>query len=583
MPQIAYLLSPQGAMNQQREKPNVENSPIVDYTKNIKNTALSYNPIKTKTAESPSILNRLMGLFSFNDSKVRGKLVQILTVLEKMDESRERDYQIMYMNQQIKKEKDDLRHKEVVNLFVEATKRRKRNVTRARVKPMGGGLASSLLIAGGAIGLLTFSSDAIAGIKKSIDIDLTDSVKKEFDEELEKLKNIFSMGDFEKEYENIKDSFKDDLDSLSKIRDFFELNFSTFLGGDEPKTVSQPEKDFDTDAEKMLQNINSQISTIEEKISKFEKYELKEQQERKTASVVGTPETVLEPEKPVPVPVTKRAEAVPRVTRVEEPSKRETAQRAASLSIQRETSAKTKTEAVQKLGQVVDNDPSPGQKSYGIFGMNTTGGIISFVEQYGKKFGLDKFKPGSPEFDKKWKEVAQARSSEFFDAQLNWYQNNIVSPLEKELSTILPQQIANDPKALIYMADRRLQYGRVMEQKALSFASSAKSTEEFIRRMSEFDRSNVEKAFETYLESNPKNRQGLINRINERERQSLRPENINFLGILIDERSRENDFASIQDSYMSMPYVAVNNTNVVTQKRITMNNNPNIHAHPLVG
>ena len=95
------------------------------------------------------------------------------------------------------------------------------------------------------------------------------------------------------------------------------------------------------------------------------------------------------------------------------------AERVAQISIAGETSAKTREGALKKAGQIVPNDPKPGQFSYGVFGMNTNGAIYKFVAE-NPQFGLTA-KPGTNEFNKQWETLAQTRGKELYNAQLLWY------------------------------------------------------------------------------------------------------------------------------------------------------------------
>lgn len=574
MPQIARLLSPPGTMNQQGEKPSVDNTAIESYANKLKNTSFSYNPIKTQIKPKPGIFNRLLGAFGLGENKATMKLNDILSVLQKMDERKERDYQLRYLQQEIEKEKDDKRHKELVNLFVQATNRRKRIKPSLRKKPMAGGISSTLLMAGGALALLSISSNAFAGIKKNIDTDFVDSIKKDFQEDLKELQESFGENDFKDKFEELKSLYKEDFGMLDKIREFFDQKISDIF-----KDGETPEEKFNQDADKLLTDLERQTKEIEAMVGSIES------EDESAAETKRLRETARPVRSATPiVPASEKPQDMkPTATPVSVTSRKETVQRAASLSIERESGAATKEQAIAKMGQIVNNDPAPGEKSYGIFGMNTRGGIKSFVEQYGEQLGLKGLEPGSKKFDETWMQIARTRSSEFFNAQLQWYERNIISVLEKDLLDFLPPELAKDPKILIYMADRRLQYGYAMENDALAQTIGAGTPEEFIRNMSVFDRENIDKAFRKYLMNNPKNRQGLINRINERERRSLQSENINFLGNVIDQGSREIDLAYLEEEYNRSNPIIINNNNVFSQKRNAMTSDPMHNSHPLVG
>jgi len=63
-----------------------------------------------------------------------------------------------------------------------------------------------------------------------------------------------------------------------------------------------------------------------------------------------------------------------------------------------------------------------------------------------------------------------------------------------------------------------------MENSALSYASESKTPKEFIDKVTEFDakQENIQKSFKNYLKTNPGNTKGIINRINQRQKDSLK-------------------------------------------------------------
>jgi hypothetical protein len=187
----------------------------------------------------------------------------------------------------------------------------------------------------------------------------------------------------------------------------------------------------------------------------------------------------------------------------------------AAISILGETGAKGKKATMAKSGQVVPNDPEPGAFSYGFFGMNSKAKTIhAFVGSH-PEFGLTA-KPGTDEFNKQWEALAQSRPEELYNAQLDWYDKNILQPLRKDLKS-LQLDYANDDRILAYMADRRIQYGKTMETQALKYASAASTAPEFINRITDFDLDNIGTAFKTYLSNNKNNSIGLKNRIERRK------------------------------------------------------------------
>ena len=195
---------------------------------------------------------------------------------------------------------------------------------------------------------------------------------------------------------------------------------------------------------------------------------------------------------------------------------------AAALTIKGETGL-SPDRAIEGVGQVVPNDPEPGVSSYGILGLNSkVWGDNSSVGNFIKDNPQFNFKEtiASKEFDAEWKKVAKEKPQEMLQAQLAWYNKYIQSPLKSDLMKVLPEKLATDEKVLLYMSDRRNQYGKYDEVNALKAAASASTADDFIKKVSDHDRKdeNIEKAFSKYLENNPDNKKGLINRIDLREK-----------------------------------------------------------------
>lgn len=198
---------------------------------------------------------------------------------------------------------------------------------------------------------------------------------------------------------------------------------------------------------------------------------------------------------------------------------------AAALSVRGETGAANLDKVssdVKKVGQIVDNDPKPGVKSYGVFGINSQGSVQKFVQD-NPQFNLIE-QPGTKEFDDKWKTLAIEKTKEFYEAQLRWYQKYVYNPIKADLKKLLPAELASSEKVITYMADRRNQMGQVLEKQAIEYAKVAKSPEEFVIKIAEHDISdeNIRKAFPTYIKTHgEKNIKGLQNRVELRKRMSL--------------------------------------------------------------
>jgi hypothetical protein len=245
---------------------------------------------------------------------------------------------------------------------------------------------------------------------------------------------------------------------------------------------------------------------------------------------------------------------------------------AAAISIKGETgkTATSKQDILDKAGQVVQNDPKPGVTSYGIFGMNSGSGTVQQFLAENPQFGITA-KPATPEFDKQWKEVAKQKGPEFLDAQLMWHDKHIVQPLRKELTNKLPRGVQPNEQVLAYMADRRIQYGRVQEQSALQYASGAKTPAEWIEKMTEYDLSNLGTAFSTYLKEHPEAKKGLINRLEMRKSMALSVSPDNNTGNQIEQSSKVNKDAKAQADASATQQKNVNTTNVSSSNQYAKN------------
>jgi hypothetical protein len=242
----------------------------------------------------------------------------------------------------------------------------------------------------------------------------------------------------------------------------------------------------------------------------------------------------------------------------------------AALSIERETGKPAK-DAIKNVGQIVPNDPKPGVSSYGVFGINSGGSVQSFVKD-NPQFELNS-KPASKEFDEQWSKISKERPQEMLNAQLRWYEKNITNPLKKDLTKIVPTEFANDPRVLTYMSDRRVQYGKTMESQALKQASSAKTVEEFLSLMSQYDLANLKDAFKTYLSNHPNAIKGLEKRIREREKASLKVvENNSNLGEKLNSDSTQNT-----DMKKDMSQGSAGGSPVIIQNNNTTQAKTNIH------
>lgn len=185
-----------------------------------------------------------------------------------------------------------------------------------------------------------------------------------------------------------------------------------------------------------------------------------------------------------------------------------------------------------RMGQIVTE--TRGSKSYGPFGLNTgplNGNVGAstagkFAAAYGPQLGLTAV-PGTPEFDAQWRSIAQSNPEAFKNANMDWYQKNIMADVSPRLTAAgVPPEIASDPRVQGYFADRMIQQGNGSINNhapriAQALARSGNDPVAFMREMSMADRANLGRDFRTYLTENPNNMGGLDSRIGKREQLAL--------------------------------------------------------------
>jgi hypothetical protein len=178
--------------------------------------------------------------------------------------------------------------------------------------------------------------------------------------------------------------------------------------------------------------------------------------------------------------------------------------------------------------------------SYGLFGINNiraknkaTGQPIpgsSTIDSFNKmfpNFGLpDAGSPSEPEkskiFNEAWWNLARSKPEEMLQAQLQWFNKTFDEPSKKLLAENLPANIANDPGVQLFMTDRRIQYGPGIAKNAFTIGKDAKTPEEFIKIVSDYDKKNLRIYFKkTSQEDYNKLEVGLLNRIEHRAKMSL--------------------------------------------------------------
>ena len=368
--------------------------------------------------------------------------------------------------------------------------------TKLETEKEGRSLFLLLAAVGAVAAAVTLGYDEI---KKSFE-EITDKILNSFTklptELFEKFQEIFSWNNIKSKLSeigtNVLDFFRENLselfsmDTLKKIKAIANKVVSRFLGRESPTEMYDPEKERnagEAEAQQYMRDLEAAKRGAAQTDPGYSG--------RRTPTRVRPGETG----------------SIPGISA------------AAAFSIRSESGATTKEEMMAKGGQIVDNDPKPGVKSYGIFGMNSGGSIQSFVKD-NPQFSF-KSNPPSSEFDKEWIELAKSRPEDLLSAQIAWHEKYVLDPIKREIKSLLPSSIPVDDKLIMFMSDRRNQYGKVQEKEAASFASNATNSTEWIRKVTQYDLGNIETAFSAYLKNNPNNRQGLVNRISKRESHSL--------------------------------------------------------------
>jgi hypothetical protein len=149
---------------------------------------------------------------------------------------------------------------------------------------------------------------------------------------------------------------------------------------------------------------------------------------------------------------------------------------------------------------------SNGSRSYGNFGLNSQGSAQAFTAEYGAALGL-KGEPGTPEFDRSWKEVARADPQGLHQAEMDWYGKTVLPRVTVDLTHAgVSDEMATDPRVQAYFADRLVQYGPASignheARVAQAFEASGGDVAKFLRNMTEADRDNLRTDFRSALRS----------------------------------------------------------------------------------
>lgn len=160
-----------------------------------------------------------------------------------------------------------------------------------------------------------------------------------------------------------------------------------------------------------------------------------------------------------------------------------------------------------------------GTRSYGIFGINSGGPMQRFVDE-NPDLGLTA-KPGTLDFDYQWRELAAGKPEKLIRAQLKFHEKTVVRPAQQAIVASGLGKFSNDPRAVAFVSDMVVQYGRGGIDKHLAAAAGATSVAEFIEAASDSMRASLDYDFRSNLAQNPDNRKGLLNRIDARAKASL--------------------------------------------------------------
>ena len=239
--------------------------------------------------------------------------------------------------------------------------------------------------------------------------------------------------------------------------------------------------------------------------------------------------------------------------------------------------------------------------SYGLFGINNirakgkkdglpiagSSSIDSFNKMF-PNFGLpDAGSPTEPEkskaFNEAWWNLARTQPEEMLKAQLHWFNKTFDDPSKKVLAENMPANIANDPGVQLFMTDRRIQYGPRIANNAFEAGKSAKTPEEFIKIVSDYDEKNVRTYFKNTSDDEYKKIEtGLLNRIRHRSKMSFELLNKNNN---LDNLSKENANMKKDMSQGTAGGSPIVNQNNITnrQRNVTVNSPPLQELNPRMG
>jgi len=127
----------------------------------------------------------------------------------------------------------------------------------------------------------------------------------------------------------------------------------------------------------------------------------------------------------------------------------------------------------------------------------------------------------TPAFRAQWKQLAQQHADLFVQAQLQFYERRIVRPARGMLNRVGASRFANDPRAISFAADARVQYGGLADKYFRVAAKTAKSTEDYLQQVATLMKANLRSDFRTFLRNHPNALGGLRARVDRRLTQAL--------------------------------------------------------------
>ncbi len=168
-------------------------------------------------------------------------------------------------------------------------------------------------------------------------------------------------------------------------------------------------------------------------------------------------------------------------------------------------------------------------QSIGNFGLNTQKGASAWEwrDKYGAAHGITA-DPGTREFQQQWMKAAEENPVALHADELDWYHNIERAIPERLVNSGVDPAVATDDRVRRYVGDHFVQHGygksvrndpRFLE----AWDESDKTPEGFLKILSSLDRLHVDQDFGTYLAQHPKDRQGLINRVDRRYAAAMNP------------------------------------------------------------